>query len=379
MRFIIHGGTLSRSLQSISSVVPSGRTMPILLNFLMELKGEDLTVTASDLETTITVKLNPGMVEQGSINRIAIPAKMFLEVVNSLSTQQITIEVQEDFSVEITAGTGKYKLVGEDPESYPVAMELEEPVLTTMSSSILVKAIGKTIFATGNSELRPQMSGVLCEQTESGTTFVATDAHKLVKYTRTDCKCDEPRSCILPKTPLGLLNKLLSSYKEEMDVKMENNKENVRFTFENYTLISRLIDGKYPNYNMAIPENNPNKLIMDRTMLYDSVKRVALFANQISNQVVFRLKDNELFISAEDTDMATLAKEKLNCNLSVDELEIGFNANFLMEMLNNIDTELLLMEMSTPDRAGIIFPYKEEEEESNESILMLVMPVMLVK
>lgn len=379
MRFIIHGGTLSRSLQSISSVVPSGRTMPILLNFLMELKGEDLTVTASDLETTITVKLNPGMVEQGSINRIAIPAKMFLEVVNSLSTQQITIEVQEDFSVEITAGTGKYKLVGEDPESYPVAMELEEPVLTTMSSSILVKAIGKTIFATGNSELRPQMSGVLCEQTESGTTFVATDAHKLVKYTRTDCKCDEPRSFILPKIPLGLLNKLLSSYKEEMDVKMENNKENVRFTFENYTLISRLIDGKYPNYNMAIPENNPNKLIMDRTMLYDSVKRVALFANQISNQVVFRLKDNELFISAEDTDMATLAKEKLNCNYSGDELEIGFNANFLMEMLNNIDTELLLMEMSTPDRAGIIFPYKEEEEESNESILMLVMPVMLVK
>ena len=160
---------------------------------------------------------------------------------------------------------------------------------------------------------------------------------------------------------------------------MENNKENVRFTFENYTLISRLIDGKYPNYNMAIPENNPNKLIMDRTMLYDSVKRVALFANQISNQVVFRLKDNELFISAEDTDMATLAKEKLNCNYSGDELEIGFNANFLMEMLNNIDTELLLMEMSTPDRAGIIFPYKEEEEESNESILMLVMPVMLVK
>ncbi len=379
MKFIIHGGTLSKSLQSISSVVPSGRTMPILLNFLLELNGETLTVTASDLETTISVRLTPSMVEANDLNRIAIPAKMFLEVINSLAAQQITIEVKNDFSVEITAGTGKYKLVGEDPASYPTAIELEEPSLTTIQSSILVKAIGKTIFATGTGELRPQMTGVLCEQTPEGTTFVATDAHKLVKYTRTDCKCDEARSFILPKTPLSLLNKLLSSHKEEIDVKMENNRENVRFDFENYTLVSRLIEGKYPNYNMAIPDNNPNKLIIDRGLLYDSVKRVALFANQVNNQVVFRMQGSDLLISAEDTDMATLAKEKLNCNYNGDELEIGFNANFLMEMLNNIDTELLLMEMSTPDRAGIIFPYKEEAEETPESILMLVMPVMLVK
>ncbi len=379
MRFIIHGSTLSKSLQSISSVVPSGRTMPILLNFLLELNGEELTVTASDLETTISVRLNPSMVEEKGLNKIAIPAKMFLEVINALASQQITLDVKEDFSIEITAGTGKYKLVGEDPASYPTAIKLEDPSLTTIQSSILVKAIGKTIFATGTGELRPQMTGVLCEQTPEGTTFVATDAHKLVKYTRTDCKSEEARSFILPKTPLSLLNKLLSSHKEEIDVRMENNRENVKFDFENYTLISRLIDGKYPNYNMAIPENNPNKLIVDRGLLYDSVKRVALFANQVNNQVVFRLQGSELFISAEDTDMATLAKEKLNCNYSGDELEIGFNANFLMEMLNNVDTELLLMEMSTPDRAGIIFPYKEEAEETPESILMLVMPVMLVK
>ena len=359
MKFIIHGGALSRSLQSISSVVPSSRTMPILLNFLLEATNEDLIITASDLETTISVKLTPSILEQGNITKIAIPAKMFLEVVNSLSTQQITINVTEDYSVEITAGTGKYKLVGENPESYPEATELTEPSITNISSSVLVKAIGKTIFATG--------------------TFVATDAHKLVKYTRTDCKNDEARSCILPKTPLNILNKLLSSHKEEIDVVMANNQTNVRFEFENYTLISRLIDGKYPNYNMAIPENNPNKLIIDRQMLFDSVKRVALFANQVSNQVVFRLKDKELFISAEDSDMSTLAKERLNCNYDGEKLEIGFNAGYLMEMLNNIDTELLLMEMSTPDRAGIIFPYKEQEEETAENILMLVMPVVLIK
>ena len=379
MKFIIHGGALSRSLQSISSVVPSSRTMPILLNFLLEATNEDLIITASDLETTISVKLTPSILEQGNITKIAIPAKMFLEVVNSLSTQQITINVTEDYSVEITAGTGKYKLVGENPESYPEATELTEPSITNISSSVLVKAIGKTIFATGTGEMRPQMTGVLCEQTPEGTTFVATDAHTLVKYTRTDCKNDEARSCILPKTPLNILNKLLSSHKEEIDVVMANNQTNVRFEFENYTLISRLIDGKYPNYNMAIPENNPNKLIIDRQMLFDSVKRVALFANQVSNQVVFRLKDKELFISAEDSDMSTLAKERLNCNYDGEELEIGFNADYLMEMLNNIDTELLLMEMSTPDRAGIIFPYKEQEEETAENILMLVMPVVLIK
>ena len=379
MKFIIHGGALSRSLQSISSVVPSSRTMPILLNFLLEATNEDLIITASDLETTISVKLTPSILEQGNITKIAIPAKMFLEVVNSLSTQQITINVTEDYSVEITAGTGKYKLVGENPESYPEATELTEPSITNISSSVLVKAIGKTIFATGTGEMRPQMTGVLCEQTPEGTTFVATDAHKLVRYARTDCKNDEARSCILPKTPLNILNKLLSSHKEEIDVVMANNQTNVRFEFENYTLISRLIDGKYPNYNMAIPENNPNKLIIDRQMLFDSVKRVALFANQVSNQVVFRLKDKELFISAEDSDMSTLAKERLNCNYDGEELEIGFNADYLMEMLNNIDTELLLMEMSTPDRAGIIFPYKEQEEETAENILMLVMPVVLIK
>ncbi len=379
MKFIIHGGTLSRSLQSIASVVPSSKTMPILANFLLELDNEQLTITASDLETTISVRITPSMSEPSSVSKIAIPAKMFLDAVNGLSDQQITFDVKEDYSIEITTQTGLYKLVGEDPESYPQPIELSEPSLTTLSSDVLVKAIDKTIFATGTGELRPQMTGVFCEQTPEGTTFVATDAHKLVKYTRTDCKSDEPRSFILPKTPLSLLSKLLSSHKEEVEVRMENNRENVRFEFENYTLISRLIDGKYPNYNMAIPDNNPNKLIIDRNLLLDSVKRVAMFSNQVNNQVVFRLSGKQLLISAEDTDMATLAKETLNCNYEGDDLEIGFNANYLKEMLGNVDTELLLMEMSTPDRAGIIFPYKEEAEESSESILMLVMPVMLVK
>ena len=175
-----------------------------------------------------------------------------------------------------------------------------------------------------------------------------------------------------------MLNKLLISNKEDVDVVIENNETNVRFDFSNYTLVSRLIDGKYPNYNAAIPSNNPNKLIIDRNMLYDSVKSVAVFASQTSNQVVFRLNGNKLLIYAQDTDMATDAREELNCNYQGEEMEIGFNANYLTEMLNNVDTEMLLMEMSTPDRAGIIYPYDEQAEETQENILMLIMPVVLM-
>lgn len=378
MRFIIHGATLSHSLQAISGVIPSSRTMPILLNFLFELEGNTLTIKASDLETTASVRLELDTVEHTSVDRVAIPAKILLETVSNLSNQQLNISVKEDLSVEINAGVGKYKFLGESADAYPKAIDLENPQRSVISSSVLSKAITKTIFATGSEELRPQMGGVLCEQTTEGTVFVATDAHKLVKYTRTDCSVDENRSYILPKKPLTLLNKLLISNKEDVDVVIENNETNVRFDFSNYTLVSRLIDGKYPNYNAAIPSNNPNKLIIDRNMLYDSVKRVAVFASQTSNQVVFRLNGNKLLIYAQDTDMATDAREELNCNYQGEEMEIGFNANYLTEMLNNVDTEMLLMEMSTPDRAGIIYPYDEQAEETQENILMLIMPVVLM-
>lgn len=378
MRFIIHGATLSHSLQAISGVIPSSRTMPILLNFLFELDGNTLTIKASDLETTASVRLDLDTVEHTSVDRIAIPAKILLETVSNLSNQQLNISIKEDLSVEINAGVGKYKFLGESADAYPKAIDLENPQRSVISSSVLSKAITKTIFATGSEELRPQMGGVLCEQTTEGTVFVATDAHKLVKYTRTDCSVDENRSYILPKKPLTLLNKLLISNKEDVDVVIENNETNVRFDFSNYTLVSRLIDGKYPNYNAAIPSNNPNKLIIDRNMLYDSVKRVAVFASQTSNQVVFRLNGNKLLIYAQDTDMATDAREELNCNYQGEEMEIGFNANYLTEMLNNVDTEMLLMEMSTPDRAGIIYPYDEQAEETQENILMLIMPVVLM-
>ncbi len=378
MKFMIHGGILSRTLQSISGAVPSKSVVPILLNYCFKLKDNNLVITASDLETTISVKQQLDNVDASGLTEIAIPAKIFSDIVSSLSTQQLIVDIKEDYSIEIKADSGVYNLTGESAESYPAEITLEDAEKSVFSSSVMVKAISKTIFATDATGIRPQMSGVLCEQSAEGTVFVATDAHKLVKYTRTDCKHDEAKSFILPKKALTFLNKLLASKAEDVDVVWYNNINNIKFEFDNYTVISRLIDGKYPNYNMAIPKGNPNKLIIDRNMLYDSVKRVSYFANPATNQEVFKLSENTLILSAQDSDLSTRATEKLSCNYQGDEMEIGFNANFLLEMLNNIDSELVIIELSSPDRAGIILPYEEEEKESDENILMLVMPVMLI-
>jgi DNA polymerase-3 subunit beta len=378
MKFMIHGGILSRSLQSISGVVPSGKALPILLNYHLKLNETDLTITASDSETTISVKLHLENVDANGLTEVTIPAKIFSEIVNSLSNQQLIIDIKEDFSIEIKADAGVYNLVGESAEVYPKEITLENAEKSVFSSSVMSKAISKTIFATDATGIRPQMSGVLCEQSEEGTIFVATDAHKLVKYRRPDCKHDEAKSFILPRKTLSFLNKLLASKTEDVDVVWYNNVNNIKFEFDNYTVISRLIDGKYPNYNMAIPKNNPNKLIIDRNMLYESVKRVSFFANPATNQEVFKLSENTLILSAQDSDLSTNATEKLSCNYDGEEMEIGFNANFLLEMLNNVDSELVIIELSSPDRAGIILPYEEEAKESEENILMFVMPVMLI-
>jgi DNA polymerase-3 subunit beta len=244
-----------------------------------------------------------------------------------------------------------------------------------MDSMTLANAINKTLFATGNDELRLVLSGVFCELSQEDTTFVATDAHKLVRYKRTDATATESANFILPKKPLNLLKNLLSS--QETKVKLEYNKTNAFFSFSNINLICRLIDGKYPNYDAVIPANNPNKLTIDRLALLTSIRRVSIFANQSTHQIRFKISGKELVLSAEDPDFSNEAKERLTCNYEGDDIEIGFNSKFMLEMLNNIDTEEVVLEMSAPNRAGILLPVSNENKA--EDILMLVMPVMLTK
>lgn len=377
MKFIIHGGTLSRSLNSIMGLVSTNSTIPIVDNFLFELKDKSLSITSTDLETIANLNIELQDAEDVGVNKVCIPAKMFLEIVSKLNNFPLTILVNEDYSIDISTDAGKYTLIGVNPDDYPVMTEIEEPNSVTVKSSTLVNAISKTIFATSTDEFRPQMAGVLFEFSNKGLTVVGTDSHKLVRFRNVSYASEDERSLILPKKTLGLINRILSSINEDIDVRIESNSSNIAFYFDTYHIVCRLIEGKYPQYESAIPTDNPNKLIIQNSLLLESVKRVAIFANPATNQIRFSLTEKELIIVAEDIDYQNKAKERLACNYTGDGIEIGLNAKYLVEMLSNIETEMVYFELSRPDRPCIIVPYDEKEEEKEDSLLMLVMPVLL--
>ena len=254
--------------------------------------------------------------------------------------------------------------------------EARETSAITLTSSALASAIGKTAFAASTDEMRPQMSGIFCNINAENATFVATDAHKLVRYRRTDIHSEQEVKFILPRKPVMMMRNILATRKEDTEVKLEYNNTNAFFTFDNFYVICRLVDGKYPNYDAAIPKENPNKLTIDRASFLNTLRRVGLFANQASHQVRLSIMERELVVSAEDELFSNNAQEKLPCQYEGEPMKIGFNAKFLIEMVSNIETEQILIEMSHPSRAGIIFPVTNEEN-SPEDVLMLVMPVML--
>ncbi|MCK4465880.1 MAG: DNA polymerase III subunit beta [Bacteroidales bacterium] len=372
MKFIVSSSVLLKNLQALSGVLNPSNTLPILDDFLFELKDKTLQITASDLETTMTVTVPLTMSEEPGI--ITIPAKILLDTLKTFTDIPITFTINvENMGVEISAGEGKYKLSGHKSDEYPQTPLLENATSLSINSSILVSAFNKTIFATGNDELRPVMSGVFCELTPDDITFVATDAHKLVRYRRTDAKSENSVSFILPKKPLNQLKNILLG--DDFPVKIEYDQTNALFEFENVTLICRLIDGKYPNYEAVIPTENPNVLITNRSILLNTIKRIAIFANQSTHQVRFKISGQELILSSEDIDFSNEATERLSCNYEGEDMEIGFNSRFFLEMLNNIDNEDVRIEMSAPNRAGLILPV--DNENKDEDILMLVMPVML--
>ncbi len=374
MKFIISSSLLLKNLQAIIGVINTNNTLPILDDFLFELKEEGLKVTSSDLETTMSVTIKPDRAEEpGSV---AIPAKILFETLKTFPDIPLSFAISETNQlVEISAGEGKYKLSGHKSDEYPRTPLLEETTSIELQSEMLAEAINKTLFATGNDELRMVLSGVFCELSPDDITFVATDAHKLVRYKRTDAKSTDSANFILPKKPLNLLKNILVA--EEVPVKLEYNKANAFFSFGNVELICRLIDGKYPNYEAVIPTNNPNKLTIDRLSLLTSIRRVSIFANQSTHQIRFKISGKELVLSAEDIDFSNEAKERLTCAYEGDDMEIGFNSKFMVEMLNNTETTEVMIEMSASNRAGILLPVGNENKD--EEILMLVMPVMLAK
>lgn len=370
MKFIVSSTYLLKHLQVLGGIINNSNTLPILDNFLFELSNNNLTVSASDLETTMSSKLE---VESDSEGSVAIPARLLLETLKTFPEQPLTFVVQDNNTIELSSNHGKYAVAYANGAEFPNAVSLDNPSSTAIIGDVLATAIGKTIFAAGNDDLRPVMSGVFFQFSTENLTFVATDAHKLVKYTREDLGASEVAEFIMPKKPLNLLKGILAG--SDSEVTIEYNDSNAKFTFENSELVCRLIDGKYPNYEAVIPKENPNKLSIDRNQFLNSARRVSIFSNKTTHQLRLKIAGAELNISAEDIDYSNKAEERLTCDYQGDDLQIGFNSRFLIEMLNNLNANDVQLEMSLPNRAGILTPIDGLDE--GEHITMLVMPVML--
>lgn len=374
MNFIVSSTELLSHLQAVGKVISSKTTLPILNNFLFSLTGNELTITASDLETTLFTKFKlENATGDGSI---AIEAKRLTDTLKEFPEQPLTFNINTDtLAVEVLSQNGKFSVVGQNSEDFPVLPELtdDKSIKLKLTSDILLNGVSKTIFATADDELRPVMNGVFFELSPDNLTFVASDAHKLVRYRRTDIKSEQDSSFILPQKPAALLKSILN--RDESMVNIEFDNQNAMFEFSDYKLICRLVEGKYPSYNSVIPVNNPHKLIIDRVELYNTIKRVSFFSNQASNLVKLKVSGNQLTISAQDIDFSISAYERLNCQYEGDEMEIGFKSVFLLEILSNVSSSDVLIELSDPTRAGIILPV--ENENDNEDILMLLMPMMI--
>jgi DNA polymerase-3 subunit beta len=370
MKFVVSSSALLRQLTGISGVITTNPIVPILENFLFQIQNGKLTITASDLQTSMIAEMDIDTRDNGSI---AVPAKILIDTLKGLPEQPVTFLVDENtYGIELASENGRYKLSGENATDFPRLPSVNKNFSVDFSSDVLGRAIGNTIFATSSDELRPAMTGVYFQLSGDSVTFVATDGHRLIRYRRSDMTSDSEISMIVPRKALNLLKSTLPS--ENTIVKAEFSQSNAFFSFNNIRMICRLVDERFPDYENAIPNNNPNVMHISRLELLSSLRRISIYANRATNQVRLRITADELFISAEDLDFSNEANERLPCEYTGEEMEIGFNARFLIEMLTNLMAHDITLELSAPNRAGLIVP---REKETNEDVLMLVMPVML--
>jgi DNA polymerase III subunit beta len=374
MKFVVSSIDLLNHLQALSRVISSKNTLPILDNFLFKLDGKTMEITASDLETTMVTSLE--LENTSGSGTIAVPAKLITDSLREFPDQPLTFTINtETFAINISSENGQFSIVGQHGEDFPQLprIKAERSVSLRLKSSSLISGITSTLFATADDELRPVMNGIFIEMSPSDMTFVASDAHKLVRYKRKDVSANAAASFILPKKPAGLLKNLLA--KGHDDVTIEFDDKNAFFNLATFQLVCRLVEGNYPSYNSVIPSNNTNKLLIDRVKLLNTVKRVSVFSNQASNLIRMSLNGNRLTVSAQDIDFATSAVEELACQYSGDELEIGFKSTFMVEILNNIQSSEVSIELSDASRAGLFIPFDKENEQ--EDVLMLLMPMMI--
>jgi DNA polymerase III subunit beta len=374
MKFVVSSTELLGHLQAISRVISSKNTLPILDNFLFNLNGNDLEITASDLESTLITRMKLENTQGDGM--IALPARILLDTLKEFSAQPLTFDINpETLAVVIISENGKFNVVGQNGVDFPAlpAIKKDKKFEFTINANVMLAGINKTLFATADDELRPVMGGVFIEASTDKITFVASDAHKLVRYQRSDAHADDNASFILPKKPASLLKNILP--REEGPFTVEFDDKNAFFNLNDYKVVCRLVEGNYPNYNSVIPKNNPRKITIDRVEFYNTLKRVSVFSNQASNLVKLQLKGNQVTVSAQDLDFSISAYERIKCQYEGEEIEIGFKSTFLLEILANINSQDVMIELADPTRAGLFLPAESENEA--EDLLMLLMPMMI--
>ena len=354
MKFIVSSTALFSHLQAVSRVINSKNALPILDCFLFQLEDGTLSVTVSDSETTMVTSVEVN--ESDSNGKFAVAAKTLLDALKEIQYQN-----------------GKYSLMGQNADEFPQSATLgDNAVRVEMEAQILLGGINRSVFATADDELRPVMNGIYFDITTEDITMVASDGHKLVRCKTLAARGNERAAFILPKKPATLLKNLLP--KESGMVVIEFDERNAVFTLESYRMVCRLIEGRYPNYNSVIPQNNPHKVTVDRMQLMGALRRVSIFSSQASSLIKLRMQENQIVVSAQDIDFSTSAEETQVCQYAGAAMSIGFKSTFLIDILNNISADEVVIELADPSRAGVIIPVEQEE---NEDLLMLLMPMML--
>ncbi len=369
MKFIVSSSQLLKQLQHIAGVINANTVLPILEDFLFEVENSKLTVVATDLETVMRIRMD---IEAKDNGRVCIPAKILMDSLKNIPDQPLTFNIDKNFAIEITSDNGKYKVMGENPDNFPKEPAADDTTSFTMTATALVTAINKTLFAVSNDDLRPAMTGVFFELNKDAVQFVATDAHRLVRYKRTDVSAPRQDSFIVPRKPLNLLKSALPDNEDEITLSYNTNH---LFVKHGTTQMScRLIDARFPDYKVVIPGDNPYKLVVDKPSFQSALRRVSVFSNKSTNQVALNISGSELQLAAQDIDFSFEGNERMKCQYDGEDITIAFNARFLIEMLNAADTNEVKIELSTPTKAGILKP---TEQQDGEELLMLVMPLML--
>lgn len=369
MKFIVSSSALLKQLQQINGVINANTVLPILEDFLFVIEKNKLTVVATDLETVMKITMD---IEAKDNGKVCIPAKILMDSLKNLPDQPLTFNIDKNFGIVITSDNGKYKVMGENPDNFPKEPSADTTTSFTMTSSALVTAINKTLFAVSNDDLRPAMTGVFFELDKKGITAVATDAHRLVKYKRNDVSCPKADTFIVPRKPLNLLKSALPDNQDELKVSYNSN--HLFVDHGSTQMVCRLIDARFPDYKVVIPGDNPYKMVVSRTDFQSALRRVSIFSNKSTNQVALSITGSELQLTAQDVDFSFEGNERMKCQYEGEDMAIAFNARFLIEMLSATSSDEVKMELSTPTKAGIIKPVEQDDE---EDLLMLVMPLML--